>query len=162
LNRRCPGRFGEVVIPFPLPGSEPRFLGRPAPGLVTIPTKLSRLTLGLAWWVRVCTNEQFQYSAILNSACRMYFRLQYKLQLLLDVRGSVHHSTSHKKKSNKMQQCIKSLLFHIYMKLNMFRATQRPSSGALNCTGSLWFFIRGRLLANNRPRMKKQRLPVQF
>jgi len=29
-----------------------------------------------------------------------------------------------------MQQRIKILLFHIYMKLNMFRATNRPSSGA--------------------------------
>jgi len=28
-----------------------------------------------------------------------------------------------------MQQCIK-ILFRIYMKLNMFRATRRPSSGA--------------------------------
>jgi len=27
-----------------------------------------------------------------------------------------------------MQQYIKILLFHIYMKLNMFRATHRPSS----------------------------------
>ena len=34
------------------------------------------------------------------------------------------------KKSNNMQQCIKILLFHIYMKLNMFRATHFPSSGA--------------------------------
>jgi hypothetical protein len=33
----------------------------------------------------------------------------------------------------------KFLLFHIYMKLNMFRATLRPSSGAENCTGSIWF-----------------------
>ena len=48
----------------------------------------------------------------------------------LDVRGSMHHSTIHKEKSNKMQQCIKILLFHIYMKLNMFPATRRPSSGA--------------------------------
>ena len=40
-----------------------------------------------------------------------------------------------------MQQCIKILLFHIYMKLNMFRATHRPSPGAKNCTGSLWFFL---------------------
>jgi len=46
-----------------------------------------------------------------------------------DVRGSVHHSTIHEEKSNKMQQCIK-ILFPIYMKLNMFRATHRPSSGA--------------------------------
>jgi len=29
-----------------------------------------------------------------------------------------------------MQQCIKILLFYIYLKLNMFRATHRPSSGA--------------------------------
>jgi hypothetical protein len=48
----------------------------------------------------------------------------------LDVRGSVHNSKIHKEKSNKMQQCIKILLFHIYMKLNMFRAEHRPSSGA--------------------------------
>jgi hypothetical protein len=42
----------------------------------------------------------------------------------------VHHSTIHKEKSNKMQQRIKMLLFHIYMKLNMFWTTHRPSSGA--------------------------------
>ena len=41
----------------------------------------------------------------------------------------VHHSTIHKK-SNKIQQCIKLLLVHIYMKLNMFRTTHRQSSGA--------------------------------
>jgi hypothetical protein len=35
-----------------------------------------------------------------------------------------------KEKSNKMQQCIKILLFHIYMKFNMFRATHHPSSRA--------------------------------
>jgi hypothetical protein len=43
--------------------------------------------------------------------------------LLLDVRGSVHHSTFHKEKSNKMQQCINIVLFYIYMKPNMFRWT---------------------------------------
>jgi hypothetical protein len=37
-------------------------------------------------------------------------------------------STIHKEKSNKMQQCIKILLFHMYTKLNMFRATHRSSS----------------------------------
>jgi len=35
-----------------------------------------------------------------------------------------------KEKSNKMQQCIKILLSHIYIKFRMFHATQRPSSGA--------------------------------
>jgi hypothetical protein len=45
-------------------------------------------------------------------------------------RGSVHRNTIHKEKSNKMQQGIKRLLFHIYIKNNMFRATHRPLSGA--------------------------------
>jgi len=44
------------------------------------------------------------------------------------------------RKSSKMQQCIKIWLFLIYMKFNMFRTTHRPSSGAQNCIGSLWFF----------------------
>jgi hypothetical protein len=52
------------------------------------------------------------------------------INIQLDVSGSVHYSTIHKEKSNNMQQCIKTLLFHIYMKLKMFRATHRPSSGA--------------------------------
>jgi len=39
-----------------------------------------------------------------------------------------------------------NFLFHVYMKLNMFRTTHRPSSGAQNCTSSLWFCIRERLL----------------
>jgi len=38
-----------------------------------------------------------------------------------------------------------NLLLHVYMKLNMFRATHRPSPGAQNCTSSLWFCIRERL-----------------
>jgi hypothetical protein len=38
----------------------------------------------------------------------------------------VHHSKIHKEKSSKMQQCIKILLFRIYMKLSMFRATHPP------------------------------------
>jgi hypothetical protein len=46
----------------------------------------------------------------------------------LDVRGSVHHSKIHEEKSNKMQQCIRILLFHVYVKPNTFRATHRPSS----------------------------------
>jgi len=36
----------------------------------------------------------------------------------------------HNEIANKMQPCIKKLLFHVYIKLNMFRATQRPSSWA--------------------------------
>jgi len=39
-----------------------------------------------------------------------------------------------------------NVLFHVYMKLNMFRATHRPSSEAQKCTSSLWFCICERLL----------------
>ena len=38
-----------------------------------------------------------------------------------------------------------NLLFHVYVKLNTFPATHRPSSGASNCTSSLWFCLHGRL-----------------
>ena len=33
-----------------------------------------------------------------------------------------------------------SLLLDVYAWLNMFRAPLRPSSGAYNCTRSLWFY----------------------
>jgi hypothetical protein len=33
-----------------------------------------------------------------------------------------------------------SLLLDVRMWLNVFRASSRPSSGAYNCTRSLWFF----------------------
>jgi len=48
----------------------------------------------------------------------------------LPLSESLTEETVRKEKSNKMQQSIKILLFHIYMKLNMFRATHSPSSGA--------------------------------
>jgi len=63
------------------------------------------------------------------------------------------------------------------MKLNMFRATHRPSSGAQNYTSILGFCIRERLLdvevagrcqrpatsaSNNLSRMQNQRVLVQF
>jgi len=32
-----------------------------------------------------------------------------------------------------------SLLLHVHVSLNMFQASPRPSSGAYNCTRSLWF-----------------------
>jgi len=70
-----------------------------------------------------------------------------------------------------------NLLFHVYMKLNMFRATNRPPSGVQNCTSSLWLCIRERLLdaevagrcqrpatskSKTLSRIKNQRLLVQF
>ena len=48
-----------------------------------------------------------------------------RLRIALSVRPN---SVCAHKKSKKMPQCIK-ILFHIYMKLNMFWATHRLSSG---------------------------------
>ena len=59
-----------------------------------------------------------------------HFMLGFKLSIcLLNLVTEIKFGI-HEEKSNKMQQCIKLLLFRIYMKLNMFRATHRPSSGA--------------------------------
>jgi hypothetical protein len=40
-----------------------------------------------------------------------------------------------------MQLFFTSLLLDVHMWLNMFRASPRPSSGAYNCTRSLWFYL---------------------
>ena len=39
-----------------------------------------------------------------------------------------------------MRMFFTSLLPEVYMCLNMFRASPRPSSGAYNYTRSLWFY----------------------
>ena len=79
------------------------------------------------------------------------------------------------RKSQQDATVSQNLLFHVYVKLNMFRAKHRPSSGAQNCTSSLWFCIRERLLdvevagrcpatstSNNISRMQNQRLLVKL
>ena len=53
-------------------------------------------------------------------------------------------TTSPYRNSQQDATMYQNLLFHVYMKLNMFRATHRPSLGAQNCTSSLWFCIRER------------------
>jgi len=65
-----------------------------------------------------------------------------------------------------------SLLLDVYVWLNMFRAPLRPSSGAYNCTRSLWFYrwsIVGhgrKTMTNNAPtamlQRQNQRLLVQL
>jgi len=125
---------------------------------------------------------------IVTSATNVAIRLS-------SSQGTQHTSCSHKvkriqnisvfikKRSNKMQQCIKILLFHIYMKLDMFRATHRPSSGAQKtalaasgvsyvkgCWTCRWWTLSGTLclttstiyMSNSLSCMKNQRLPVQF
>jgi hypothetical protein len=56
-----------------------------------------------------------------------------------DVCNSVHHHTI---QTNQPTRCnsFTSLLFDVYVWLNMFRAPLRPLSEAYNCTRSLWFY----------------------
>ena len=51
-------------------------------------------------------------------------------EIVIDVCGSVHHSIFHIKKIQQDATVYQNFLFHFYMKLNVFRATHRPSSGA--------------------------------
>jgi hypothetical protein len=68
--------------------------------------------------LHVLTNL-FYFHFIYNSAHKMITK-ETKIEQLVIMWDS-------QRKSNKMQQCIE-ILFHIHMKLNMFRATHRPSS----------------------------------
>jgi hypothetical protein len=90
--------------------------------------QLGARMLKVTFWAR---SVRLQLS---SSASKGFPRFQisilYKICFFFDVCLSVHHSTIHKEKSYKMQQCIEILFLHIYMKLNMFRATHRLSSGA--------------------------------
>jgi hypothetical protein len=58
-----------------------------------------------------------------------------------DVRKSVHHHTIQTIQPTRCNS-FTSLLFDIYVWLNMFWVSPRPSSGAYNCTRSLWFYRR--------------------
>jgi len=60
------------------------------------------------------------------------------------IRASYYNSYRNSQRDVTVYQNF--LLFYVYIKLKMFRVTHRPSSGAQNCTSSLWFWIRERLL----------------
>jgi len=74
-----------------------------------------------------------KYMSAINSNIAMKFWIQF------DVRNSVPHHTI---QINQPTRCNNfwSLLLDVYVRLNMFRASPRPSSGANNCTRSLWFY----------------------
>jgi hypothetical protein len=55
--------------------------------------------------------------------------LSQKINVGLHIRGSMHHSIIYKENPTRCNN-VSKFLFHIYIKLNMFRATHRPSSGA--------------------------------
>jgi len=55
------------------------------------------------------------------------------------VRKSMHHHTIQIIQPTRCKN-FTSLLLDFYVWLNMFRASPLPSSGANNCTRSLWFY----------------------
>jgi hypothetical protein len=56
-----------------------------------------------------------------------------------DVCKSVHHHTIQIIQPTRCTG-FTSLLLDVYVWLNVFRASPRPSSGAYNCTRGLWFY----------------------
>ena len=86
----------------------------------------------------LCTKRSVNYftpssSDIYNLHCRQRSKRQF------DIRKSVHHHTI---KINQPTRCnsFTRLLLDVDVWLNKFRAPPRPSSGAYNCTRSLWFY----------------------
>ena len=67
-----------------------------------------------------------------------------------DVRNSVRHHTI---QINQPTTCnnFTSLLLDVYVWLNMFQASPRPSSAAYNCTRSLWYLPDHDQQRSNRP-----------
>jgi hypothetical protein len=78
-----------------------------------------------------------------------YFVVRFKscpwLQTLFTsfIWHSPVHASSYdsNKSTNKVQLFFTSLLLDVHTWLNMFRASPRLSSGAYNCTWSLWFYL---------------------
>ena len=65
---------------------------------------------------------------------------RYNRNFPFDVRKSVHYHTIRIIQPTRCNN-FTSLLLDVYVWLNMFcRASSRPSSGAYNCTRSLWFY----------------------
>jgi hypothetical protein len=97
---------------------------------------------------------------------------------MFDVCGSVYHGTIHKEKSNKMQQCIKTLLFLILNKAQHVSGNTPQIIRSLKLHWQPMVFhtwkVVGRVdggpcqahttsyTPNNLPLTKNQRLPVQF
>jgi hypothetical protein len=59
--------------------------------------------------------------------------------LRFDIGKCVHHHTIQINQPTR-RNIFTSLLLDVYVWLNLFWASPRPSSGAYNCSSSLWFY----------------------
>jgi len=132
-------------------------------------TYVTRSDKGLRDLYKLTNPQQTKYPIITNWNLEGYPRndpLTYVIDLF-DVRKSVHHHTLQiiqPKRCNSFS----SLLLDVYVCLNMFRASPRPSSGAYNCTRRLWFYrwreaagallvVSGQTMTNKAPAASLQR-----
>jgi hypothetical protein len=99
-------------------------------------------------WAKSCPTL-LNWTMTINKNCnKTYLKLwAFCMRLLhlknnfikFDVQKCVHHHTI---QMNQPTRCnsFTGLLLDIYVWLNMFQAPLHPSSGAYNCTRSLWFY----------------------
>jgi hypothetical protein len=82
-----------------------------------------------------CINE-IKYFFLTDGPSYLSAKLKF---FKFDFRKSVNHHTI---QINQPTRCnsFTSLLLDVYVWLYMFRTLRRPSSGAYNCTRSLWFY----------------------
>jgi len=112
-----------------------------------------------------CVNRALLWISVAaaNSNCCITFgggllcKMSTTLVKTFDVPKSVHYHTI---QINKPTRCNRftSLLLDVYVWLNTFRAPLRPSSGAYNCTRSLWFYCWSVVVGatNNAPTVKPE------
>jgi hypothetical protein len=84
-------------------------------------------------WLQKCLLTSIKLTIV------YYYKLRKGNQNIFDVCKSLHHHTI---QINQPTRCnsFTSLLLDVYVWINMFRASPRPSSGAYNCNRSLWFY----------------------
>jgi len=84
------------------------------------------------WGLNMFRAAHRSSSGVLNSICSLWFLYTCGDRPLSWLNESVEIT-------NKMQLCNRIYYSKVNWRLKKFRATYRSSSGALNCTCSLWF-----------------------
>ena len=107
----------------------PKLRATSALDLINVPPRI---------WINISLVTETSYTKVENF--KGVWNEQKKLTAVykFDIHGSVHRGWF-SRNTNKMQLCNRIYCSKIYCRLNMFRAANRSSSGALNHIRSLWF-----------------------